>query len=83
MTIEYYFNSEIVEYYEPGNIEEMADAIVRLYSDPQRRALLALKGREFARVFAWEIFKQDLFSVIDGSRSSNHPSEERHKAIAC
>ncbi len=66
MTIQYYFSEAQVEYYEPGNIDELAAALSRLYGDAGKRAELAREGTEFTRNFNWEIFKHDLYRVVDG-----------------
>ena len=66
MTIQHYFGEDQVEYYDPGNIDEFAAAICRLYSNPDRRAKLARKGAEFTARFNWEIFREDLYRTVDG-----------------
>ena len=38
MTIQYYFSEAQVEYYEPGNIDELAAALSRLYGDAGKHA---------------------------------------------
>jgi len=66
MTIQYYFAEDQVAYYEPGNIDELAQAIRGLYADSARRAELARKNAEFAASFNWEVFREDLYRLIDG-----------------
>ena len=66
MTIQYYFDQDQVEYYEAGNVDELAQAICRLYADKEKRAALARQGREFAKRFNWEAFQGELFKVVDG-----------------
>ena len=39
------FDDSIVEYFEPGDAEDLARSIVRLYQEPARRAQLARNGR--------------------------------------
>ena len=36
-TIEHYFSDDMVAYYEPEDVESLADAIYRLYREPERR----------------------------------------------
>jgi len=66
LAIQYYFSDDQVAYYEPGDVDELAHSICRLYADPAKRAELARNGAEFAKKFHWETLKEELFSVVDG-----------------
>ncbi len=65
LAIQYYFTPDQVEYYESGNVDELADCICRLYRDPSRRSELARNGSEFAKKFRWELLKEELYKVVD------------------
>jgi len=65
LAIQYYFGEDQVVYYEPGDVDELADAICRLYADPEKRAELARKSAEFAKKFNWDTLKEELYKVID------------------
>ena len=65
LAIQYYFSPDQVAYYEPGDVDGLADCICRLYADPEKRAELARNGAEFAKKFHWETLKEDLFNVVD------------------
>jgi glycosyltransferase involved in cell wall biosynthesis len=65
LAIQYYFTPDQVEYYEPGNVDELADCICRLYAEPARRAELARNGAEFAKKFRWDLLKEELYKVVD------------------
>jgi glycosyltransferase involved in cell wall biosynthesis len=65
LAIQHYFTDENVLYYEPGNVDELAEAIHRLYSDPALRTRLSEGIVRFAEGFNWETFKLDLYKVID------------------
>jgi glycosyltransferase involved in cell wall biosynthesis len=75
LAIQYYFSEDQVVYYEPGDVEGLADCIRGLYADPEKRAELALKSAEFAKKFHWDALKLELFKVID-----DWPGEERGAA---
>jgi glycosyltransferase involved in cell wall biosynthesis len=75
-TIEYYFGSDVVEYYEPGDVDQMAKGISRLYADSERRNQLARNAKDFSKVFCWDVFKESLFKVIDDA-----PESQRHPGI--
>ena len=65
LAIQYYFGEDQVVYYEPGDVDGLADCIRRLYADPEKRAVLARKSAEFAKSFHWDTLKFELFKVID------------------
>jgi glycosyltransferase involved in cell wall biosynthesis len=65
LAIQYYFKEDQVAYYEPGDVDELAECIRRLYANPVERAELARKSSEFAKRLRWEALKEELFRVID------------------
>jgi glycosyltransferase involved in cell wall biosynthesis len=52
--IEYYFTDEMVVYYEPENVQSLADAIYCLYSNPVLRHKLAERSGQFFGEYGWE-----------------------------
>ena len=65
LAIQYYFREDQLEYYEPGDVDELAECICRLYADPEKRAELARKSAEFAKNFSWDTLKEELYKVVD------------------
>ncbi len=65
--IQYYFAEDQVAYYEPGNVDELAACIRRLYQHPDERKSLSHNGAEFAKKFNWETLKEDLYRVVDSN----------------
>ena len=65
LAIQYYFGEDQVEYYEPGDVDELVDCICRLYADPGKREELVRKGAEFAKKFSWDTLKEELYKVVD------------------
>jgi glycosyltransferase involved in cell wall biosynthesis len=53
-TIQYYFADDMVAYFEPGNVQSLADAIYRMYSQRSARVDQAEKAREFLGQYGWE-----------------------------
>jgi glycosyltransferase involved in cell wall biosynthesis len=53
-TIQYYFADDMVAYFDPGNVQSLAEAIYRLYSQRSVRADQAEKAREFLGRYGWE-----------------------------
>lgn len=52
--INYYFSEEMVGYYEPEDVESMADAIYRLYCAPQLRNRQAALAGTFLATHGWQ-----------------------------
>jgi glycosyltransferase involved in cell wall biosynthesis len=53
-TIRYYFTEDMVSYFEPENLDEMVEAILRLYRDQSRRERQATKAKRFLEEHRWE-----------------------------
>jgi glycosyltransferase involved in cell wall biosynthesis len=51
--VESYFTDEMVRFVEPGNAEDLAEALVELANDPEQRAALATNAQRFSRQFRW------------------------------
>ena len=44
----------MVAYYEPEDVQSLADAIDRLYSEPAARRLQAERANRFLHAYGWE-----------------------------
>lgn len=66
LAIQYYFTPDQVAYYEPGDVDELADCICHLYTDTEKRAELVRNSAAFAEKFHWETLKEELYKVVDG-----------------
>jgi len=56
--IEYYFTDEMVSFFEPENVDGMAEAIFKVYQNGSRGKSQADKAKEFLEQYGWE--KQSL-----------------------
>jgi len=64
-TITRYFDEEMVEFFEAENVESLADAVVRLHRNPDRRRSLAVQATErFARSYRWAEHKKVYTSLV-------------------
>ena len=61
--IEYYFTDDMVAYYEPENVDSMADAILSLYRDEGKRKKQAESAMAFLRKYGWESHQNDLLDL--------------------
>lgn len=64
-TIEYYFPDEALQYFEPGNAQQLAEAIELLYRQPLRRNALASRAASAARALSWESERGNFFAAVD------------------
>ena len=62
-TIEYYFADDMVGYYEPDDVASLADAIERLYRDPQRQSRQVDRADEFLQQHGWQRQGVDLVNM--------------------
>jgi glycosyltransferase involved in cell wall biosynthesis len=53
-TIQHYFSDDMVAYYEPEDVESLADAIWRLYRAPEMRRQQVDAAGAFLRDYGWE-----------------------------
>jgi len=64
-TIRAYFDAEMVRYCKPGDDAELAQAILELYREPNRRARLTAAAAKFSAAFNWDQQKQVYFELVD------------------
>lgn len=61
--IEYYFNEEMVTFFEPGDLPSLTKAITELYKMGENRSAKALKARKFLDQYGWETHKSTLLNL--------------------
>ena len=64
-TIRAYFDDSIVQYFSPGNIDELANSIYYLYKNAHYRAELSANADKFNRKYNWASQKQAYYQIID------------------
>jgi glycosyltransferase involved in cell wall biosynthesis len=61
----FYFTPEVVEFFAPGDHEDMARAMTRLWRDPVRRQTLAKNALRYIEVHGWERKQHDYLDLVD------------------
>jgi glycosyltransferase involved in cell wall biosynthesis len=61
-TIEHYFTEDMISYFEPDNIDSLADTILRLWSNETERKEKAQKAKGFLDMYGWEKHQTDLIN---------------------
>lgn len=62
-TIEHYFTEEMVFYFEPDDVDSMAEAILRASSSTEARIRRAMEARRFLERHGWESHKSDFLRM--------------------
>jgi glycosyltransferase involved in cell wall biosynthesis len=61
----FYFNDKVVCFFEPENVEELAERILRLARDTEYRDTLSRNARAYAEQHSWEHKKQEYLAVVE------------------
>jgi glycosyltransferase involved in cell wall biosynthesis len=59
-TIEHYFSDDMISYYEPENVDSMANAILALFEDDTKRHQQAANATTFLERFGWQMHQMEL-----------------------
>ena len=70
----YYFNDSIVRFFEPGNVEGLARAMLVLLRDAELRKRMTTKASEYAAAHCWENRKGDYMRLVDSLCTFEHGS---------
>jgi glycosyltransferase involved in cell wall biosynthesis len=62
-TIQHYFTEEMVTFYEPEDVESLADAIVALSTEPGRRVRQSAAAGESLQRYGWERQGKELVTM--------------------
>ena len=73
---EFYFNDSLIEFFEPGNAEDLARKIVHLSQSPERSAELREAEGEFICLNSWDVKQEGYFALIDRLVGRQSPMEE-------
>jgi len=60
-----YFSDTMVEFFEPGDVDDLADCIRRLYNDPARLAELSIGSEKFNQRYNWATTSQEYVSLVE------------------
>ena len=62
---QYYFNDLLVKFFEPGNPDDLAEAMLEMIRDKAMRKRLSVKGIEFARKNSWRVKKKIYLELVE------------------
>jgi glycosyltransferase involved in cell wall biosynthesis len=64
-TVESYFNEAMVEFFTPGDVEDLANTICRLHADNNRREALIERSDEFNQTYSWPTVAAGYIALVD------------------
>ena len=73
---EYYFTDKMVQFFDSGHAEDLADKILDLIQNPDQRSALCESSSEFITQNNWDVKKQGYLTLVDrlAMRTNNRPS---------
>ncbi len=80
---EYYFNDAMLVFFESGNPKDLAEKILRLMRDPDRRASLCTESAMFITHNNWLVKKQEYLDLVDRLTVSGRSAAPRADGQIC
>jgi glycosyltransferase involved in cell wall biosynthesis len=62
---EYYFNDQLVNFFEPGNSSDLAAVLLRVYQQPRDQSDRVLAAQAFAQRNSWQVRSADYRALVD------------------
>jgi glycosyltransferase involved in cell wall biosynthesis len=67
---QYYFNDSVVRFFESGNVDALAAAMIEVLTNPSLRQNMVARASEYAVQNSWEVRKADYLQLVDSLCSS-------------
>jgi glycosyltransferase involved in cell wall biosynthesis len=61
----FYFNDSVVRFFESGNVDHLAGAMLELMDQPDRREQLARNARDYVARNNWDVKKHEYLNLVD------------------
>lgn len=74
---QYYFNDDVVRFFEPGNVDDLAEAMLDMIQNEDLRRHLSKNALQFVQRFRWADNKHKYLDLVDSlvDRSRNRPAK--------
>ena len=69
-----YHSDSNVEFFEPGDVDDLVRCILKLYHNPDRMAELARGSKKFNQRYNWTKISAEYVALVDGLRESRRSS---------
>ena len=63
---QFYFDSTVAQFFESGNVEELADALIEVLNNDQKRAGMIANASVYAAANAWSSRQEAYLRIVDG-----------------
>ena len=75
----FYFNDSVVRFFESGNVEALAEAMLDVLRNPELRKRMVINASQYAAENSWEIRKEDYLELVDALIDNRpiHPSTRK------
>jgi glycosyltransferase involved in cell wall biosynthesis len=60
----YYFNDSLVEFFQSGDVDDLARTLLYLFEDANRRQELILNGLDYVRENNWQVKQSEYFEIL-------------------
>jgi glycosyltransferase involved in cell wall biosynthesis len=64
--IQQYFDEDMLMFFDPGDVDQIADCIINLYRDRNLQQALVEKSQEFFRCHNWQKQQDDYLALVEG-----------------
>jgi glycosyltransferase involved in cell wall biosynthesis len=81
---QYYFNENVAQFFEAGNVEDLAATIFDLMQSPVKRQGLRERASEFILSNSWDVRKHEYLQLVDslaGQKASPEVASDRPGTI--
>ena len=69
---EFYFNDQLVNFFEPGSSSDLAAVLLRVYRQPREQAERVGAARAFAERNSWQVRSADYRALVDSLVAGQH-----------
>lgn len=72
-SLETYFDNSMIQYFEPGDVDDLAEKVLELYRSPNKREVQINNAYRFIQKYSWEQQKIRYYHLVDdlvGKRSN-------------
>lgn len=75
---QYYFTEDVVRFFESGNVEALADAMLDLIRDQSKRKQLVLNAAGYVKRNSWETKRHEYLNLVDTLTARNGNGNGTH-----